>query len=97
MNTRLSSVISINEQSATEEVGAILREIEENDRKVIRSKDALKALDNKGVTVGHFRRANKMEESFLNGLGAVCKYLLLANYLALIKLLSNAGILPFSF
>ena len=97
MNTRLSSDISTNEQPAIEDVGAILREIEENDRKVIRSKDALKALDNKGVTVGHFRRANKMEESFLNDLAAVCKYLLLANYVALIKLLSNTGILSFSF
>ena len=97
MNNRLSSVISTNEQSAIEDVGAILIEIEENDMKVIRSKDALKALDNKGVTIGHFRRANKMEESFLNGLAAVCKYLILANYLALIKLLSNTGILPFSF
>ena len=59
MNNRLSSVISTNEQSAIEDVGAILIEIEENDMKVIRSKDALKALDNKGVTVGHFRRGKQ--------------------------------------
>ena len=53
------------------DLGAQLREVEENERNVQRSDGALKALDNKGVSLKHWKRANQTEQSFLDGLTKV--------------------------
>ena len=70
MNTRSSSSPSSN-TAALDDIDSILREVNEIDRKVKRTDGAEKALDNKGMTTGHWKRANKTEESFLNGLASV--------------------------
>ena len=57
------------------DVTALLHEAEANEVDVERSKESLKALNNKGVSEAHVRRANKTEQSFVDGLQRVCKFL----------------------
>ena len=62
-----------NENSEKEDIpeidtSALLEEIETHEVDVQRSKDNLKALNNKGVTQGHAQRACKVEQSFIDGL-----------------------------
>ena len=49
----------------------ILREVNDINKNVIRTEEAEKALDNKGMTRSHWVRASKQEQSYLDGLAAV--------------------------
>ena len=57
------------------DIGALLEEVASNEVDVSRSKENLKALNNKGVSQTHAQRASKVEQSFINGLRAVGKYI----------------------
>ena len=57
------------------DIRALLAEIELNEEEVIRSDVNKKAMDMKGVSNDHHRRALKCEESFLNGLRSVGKFM----------------------
>ena len=69
-NTATATPVSVEEL----DIAAFLREVSEKDKQVVRSKGAEMALDNKGVSKKHWKRANKTEQSFLDGLTKVGKY-----------------------
>ena len=66
-NTATATPVSVEDL----DIAAFLREVSEKDKQVARSKGAEKALDNKGVSKKHWKRANKTEQSFLDGLTKV--------------------------
>ena len=53
---------------------ALLLQAERHEENVNRDAFNQKALMSKNISDDHFRRANKLEESFLNGVASVCKY-----------------------
>ena len=68
METRASSV------APTEiDHSALLIEGERNEEQVERDENNQKALRSHDISKKHYRRANKMEESFLNGIANVGK------------------------
>ena len=55
------------------DINALLKEMEHNEEDVERSDKNKKAMDMKGVSNDHHRRAAKQEMSFFNGLRSVGK------------------------
>ena len=53
---------------------SLLQKAEENEEEVERDPQNSKALHSHDITKKHYRKANKMEESFLNGVASVGKY-----------------------
>ena len=74
MQTRYShaKLQTISDDSmANYDLDAILREVNDIDKNVIRTEEAERALDNKGMSRSHWNRASKQEQSFLDGLSVV--------------------------
>ena len=57
---------------ANYDLDAILREVNDIDKNVIRTEEAERALDNKGMSRSHWNHTSKQEQSFLDGLSVVC-------------------------
>ena len=74
MQTRYSRATlqtTSDDSMANYDLDAILREVNDIDKNVIRTEEAEKALDNKGMSRSHWNRASKQEQSFLDGLAVV--------------------------
>ena len=56
------------------DLAALLREVSEADKHVPRTENALKALNNKGVSNEHWKQANKTKQSFIEGLEKVGEF-----------------------